>query len=138
LRLEKVRKDAKMFDKGSSRTILCVEDDSANRTLVRRVLEAEGYRVLEAEDGPRGIEVARRERPTLILVDINMPGMDGYEVTARLKGLDELRAVPIIALTANVMLGDREKTLAAGCSGYIQKPIDVDRLPGQVAAFLGR
>jgi two-component system cell cycle response regulator DivK len=70
-------------------------------------------------------------------VDINMPEMDGYEVTARLRALDELRGVPIIAVTANVMMGDREKTLAAGCSGYIQKPIDVDRLPGQLAAFLG-
>jgi two-component system cell cycle response regulator DivK len=127
-----------MFEKGSEHIILYVEDDFANRTLIRRILEAEGYRVLEAENGPQGIEVARRERPTLILVDINMPGMDGYEVTARLKGLDELRAVPIIALTANVMMGDREKTLAAGCSGYIQKPIDVDRLPGQIATFLER
>jgi two-component system cell cycle response regulator DivK len=118
-------------------TILYIEDDFANRTLVRRVLEAEGYRVLEAADGLLGIEVARRERPTLILVDINMPEMDGYEVTARLRALDELRGVPIVAVTANVMMGDREKTLAAGCSGYIQKPIDVDRLPGQLAAFLG-
>jgi two-component system cell cycle response regulator DivK len=126
-----------MIDKMDVPAILYIEDDFANRTLVKRVLEAEGYRVLEAEDGPQGIEVARRERPALILVDINMPGMDGYEVTARLKGLDELCVVPIIALTANVMMGDRERTLAAGCSGYIQKPIDVDRLPGQVAAFLG-
>jgi len=127
-----------MSEKTSLTTVLYIEDDDANRTLVKRVLEAEGYRVLEAKNGPQGIEVAQRERPTLILVDINMPEMDGYQVTARLKALDELRAVPIIALTANVMMGDREKTLAAGCSGYIQKPIDVDRLPGQVAAFLGR
>jgi two-component system cell cycle response regulator DivK len=126
-----------MTEKIGLPSILYIEDDFANRTLVRRVLEAEGYRVLEAEDGPLGIEVARRERPTLILVDINMPEMDGYEVTARLRALDELRGVPIIAVTANVMMGDREKTLAAGCSGYIQKPIDVDRLPGQLAAFLG-
>jgi two-component system cell cycle response regulator DivK len=125
-----------MMDKKGLSTILYIEDDTANRTLVKRVLEAEGYRVLEAQNGLQGIEVAQRERPTLILVDINMPEMDGYEVAARLKGLDELRPVPIIALTANVMMGDREKTLAAGCSGYIQKPIDVDRLPGQVAAFL--
>lgn len=125
------------MDKKGLSTILYIEDDTANRTLVKRVLEAEGYRVLEAENGLQGIEVAQRERPTLILVDINMPEMDGYEVAARLNGLDELRPVPIIALTANVMMGDREKTLAAGCSGYIQKPIDVDRLPGQVAAFLG-
>jgi CheY-like chemotaxis protein len=127
-----------MVDTTGIPAILYIEDDYANRALIRRVLEAEGYRVLEAEDGPQGIEVAQRERPALILIDINMPGMDGYEVTTRMRGVDELCAVPIIALTANVMLGDREKTLAAGCSGYIQKPIDVDRLPGQVAAFLGR
>jgi two-component system cell cycle response regulator DivK len=74
----------------------------------------------------------------LILVDINMPDMDGYEVTARLRAMPELATVPIIAITANVMKGDREKTLAAGCSGYIQKPIDVDLLPAQLAAFLRR
>jgi two-component system cell cycle response regulator DivK len=77
-------------------------------------------------------------RPSLILMDINLPDIDGYEATALLRALDELRGVPIIALTANVMKGDREKTLAAGCSGYIQKPIDVDRLPAQLAAFLQR
>jgi two-component system cell cycle response regulator DivK len=116
--------------------ILYVEDNRDNRVLVRRVLEAEGYRVLEAEDGLTGIEIARNKRPALILMDINLPEVDGFQVTVQLRALPELRDVPIIALTANVMKGDREKTLEAGCSGYIQKPIDIDLLPEQVAAFL--
>ena len=116
--------------------ILYIEDNRDNRILVRRVLEVEGYTMVEAEDGWIALRAARAERFDLILVDINLPEVDGYEVTARLKELDTLEDVPIIAITANVMKGDREKTLAAGCSGYIQKPIDVDLLPMQVAAFL--
>jgi two-component system cell cycle response regulator DivK len=126
-----------MVVNGSSRTILYIEDDLPSRILVRRVLEAEGYRVVEAEGGIEGLAAARTERPLLILVDINMPAMDGLEVTARLRAMPELGSVPIIALTANVMKGDRERTLAAGCSGYIQKPIDVDLLPVQLAAYMG-
>lgn len=122
----------------NSATILYIEDDLPSRILVRRVLEAEGHRVLEAADGLQGVEMARAERPELILVDINMPEVDGFEVTARLRAQPELGSVPIIALTANVMKGDRERTLAAGCSSYIQKPIDVDLLPVQLAAFLRR
>ncbi len=125
-----------MIEKASLATILYIEDDVPNRILVKRVLEAEGFRVVEAGNGRQGLEVAQRERPALILVDISMPGMDGFEVTARLKALPGLSTVPIIAVTANVMKGDREKTLAAGCSGYIEKPIDVDLLPRQLAAFL--
>ena len=116
--------------------ILYIEDNRDNRILVRRVLEVEGYEVVEAEDGWVGLRIARSERFDLILVDINLPEVDGYEVTARLRDLNTVEDVPIIAITANVMKGDREKTLAAGCSGYIQKPIDVDLLPMQVAAFL--
>ncbi|MBN1136063.1 MAG: response regulator [Anaerolineae bacterium] len=116
--------------------ILYIEDNRDNRILVRRVLEVEGYQVVEAEDGWAGLEAAKAEQFDLILVDINLPEVDGYEVTARLKALDTVKDVPIIAITANVMKGDREKTLAAGCSGYIQKPVDVDLLPMQVAAFL--
>lgn len=119
-------------------TVLYIEDDQANRTLVRRVLEAEGYTVLEAENGRRGLQVAGAERPDLVLVDISMPEMDGYEVTARLRAMDEVAQTPIVALTANVMKGDRERALEAGCSGYIQKPLDIDMLPRQVASFLDR
>jgi CheY-like chemotaxis protein len=117
-------------------TILYIEDNQENWILVKRIMEAEGYRVLGAFDGPSGIESAKAERPALILLDINLPDMDGYEVASRLRAMPEFRTVPIIALTANVMRGDREKTLKAGCSGYIEKPIDVDRLPSQLAAFL--
>ncbi len=118
-------------------TVLYIEDDQPNRTLVKRVLEAEGYDFLEAENGAQGLEVASTERPDLILVDISMPDMDGYEVTARLRKMDDVRGVPIIAITANVMRGDRERALGSGCSGYIQKPLDIDVLPRQVASFLG-
>jgi two-component system cell cycle response regulator DivK len=116
--------------------ILYIEDNFENRILVKRVLEAEGYVVLEADDGPSGMRVAEQERPDLILMDINLPEVDGYEVTAKLRQVSSLAGVPIVALTANVLKGDRERSLAAGCDGYIQKPIDVDLLPAQIAAFL--
>ncbi|HID90151.1 MAG TPA: response regulator [Anaerolineales bacterium] len=117
-------------------TILYIEDNPENRLLVRRILEAEGYTVVEAEDAPSGLEAAQSVSPDLILLDINLPGMDGYEFTARLRQTPGLKGIPIVALTANVMKGDRERTLAAGCDGYIQKPIDVDELPRQIARFL--
>jgi signal transduction histidine kinase len=117
-------------------TILYVEDDPVSRLLVQRVLAAANYRMLEAEDGLSGIEVARRQHPDLILLDVNIPNMDGYAVSTRLKALPETHDIPVIALTANVMEGDRVRALSAGCDGYISKPIDVDALPDQVAAFL--
>jgi two-component system cell cycle response regulator DivK len=119
-----------------SKRILYIEDNLENRLLMRRVLTAEGYVVEEAVDGPLGLQQAAESPPDLILIDINLPEIDGYEVTARLKQLPNLTGVPIIAVTANVMKGDREKTLAAGCDGYIQKPIDIDLLPSQIESFL--
>lgn len=116
--------------------ILYIEDDFQNRVLVRRVLEASGFSVIEAETGAEGIQLARKLKPDLILMDINLPEMDGYEVTAHLKKLDAFAHIPIVAMTANVMKGDREKTQNAGCDGYIPKPIDVDRLPEQINEFL--
>lgn len=92
--------------------------------------------VLEATNGVEGLRTAQERRPDLILVDINMPSMDGYEVTARLRAMPDLSQVPIVALTANVLRGDRERSLEAGCDGYIQKPLDVDMLPSQIEAFL--
>jgi two-component system cell cycle response regulator DivK len=121
-----------------SKRILYIEDNPENRLLVRRVLEIEGYTIIEATDGAAGLTAAETQAPDLILMDINLPELDGYEVTARLKQLPSLRRVPIIAVTANVMRGDREKTLAAGCDGYIQKPIDIDQLPAQIERFLQR
>jgi len=117
--------------------ILYVEDNPDNRLLVRRILQAEGYRVLEAENARHAIEVLQNEEPDLILMDINMPDIDGYTLTTQFKAMTRFQQVPIIALTANVMRGDRERTLEAGCDGYIQKPIDVDMLPGQIKRFLG-
>lgn len=116
--------------------ILYIEDNVENRVLVKRVLEVEGYVVLEADDGPSGMRIAKQEVPDLILMDINLPEVDGYEMTARLRQVPSLVGVPIVALTAYVLKGDRERSLEAGCDGYIQKPVDVDLLPTQIAAFL--
>lgn len=117
-------------------TILYVEDNPENRLLVRRVLTAEDYQVAEAESAAKAVEFINTKIPDLILMDINMPEMDGYTLTSRLRENPRLNGVPIIALTANVMKGDRERTLEAGCDGYIQKPIDVDILPQQILRFL--
>jgi two-component system cell cycle response regulator DivK len=116
--------------------VLYIEDDFQNRVLVRRVLEASGFSIVEAENGSIGLQLAQDVVPDLILMDINLPELDGYEVTTRLKQIGALAHVPIIAMTANVMKGDREKTLDAGCDGYIQKPIDVDLLPKQINRYL--
>ena len=116
--------------------ILYVEDNADNRTLVRRVLQAEGFQIFEAEDAASALALVQQQVPDLVLMDINMPDMDGYTLTNRLKSLPYLRGVPVIALTANVMRGDRERSLEAGCDGYIQKPIDVDTLAAQINHFL--
>ena len=120
----------------ASAKILYIEDNIENRTLVKRVLEVEGYVVLEADDGVDGLRIVQEEIPDLILIDINLPEVDGYEITTRLRQMESLSKIPIVALTANVLKGDRERSLEAGCDGYIQKPIDVDLLPAQIAAFL--
>ncbi len=119
-------------------TILYIEDNPDNRLLVRRILQAEGYRVTEANDAPQAMEILHEQRPDLILMDINLPDMDGYTLTGRLKAAPDLADIPIVALTANVMKGDQERTLQAGCDGYIQKPIDVDKFPEQLGRFLTR
>ena len=116
--------------------ILYIEDNPENRMLARAILEAEGYTVVDAEDGLAGIERAVSEKPALILLDVNLPGVDGYEVVAILKSFPTLATTPVIAVTAYAMEGDRQRTLVAGCDGYIQKPIDVDRFPRQVEEFL--
>ena len=116
--------------------ILYIEDNPDNRLLVERVLKSEGYEVIAAASATEGLELAATGQPAVILVDINMPEMDGYTLTGELRKIAQLNRVPIIALTANVMKGDREKTLAAGCDGYIQKPIDIDQFPKQLARFI--
>jgi two-component system cell cycle response regulator DivK len=117
-------------------TILYVEDNLDNRTLVRRILTAEGYTLLEAANAAQAIDILKTTKPDLILMDINMPDMDGYSLTAKIKETPNFKSTPIIALTANVMRGDRERSLEAGCDGYIQKPIDIDKLSDQIERFL--
>ncbi|RLC95879.1 MAG: hypothetical protein DRI77_09345 [Chloroflexi bacterium] len=116
--------------------ILYVEDDPSSAALVRRLLESEGYQIVHASDGLSAIAVARHEVPDLILMDINISGLDGYELTTRLRSIEDLREVPIVAVTAATLDGDRERALIAGCIGYIPKPIDVDVFPSQVRSFL--
>jgi two-component system cell cycle response regulator DivK len=120
----------------SKARILYIEDDPGNRMLVRRILEAEGFSIMEATDGSAGLEIAAQMHPDLILLDINLPEIDGYDLAKRFRDTPGLQRVPILAITANVMKGDRERTLEAGCDGYIQKPIDVDQLPEQVKTAL--
>ena len=119
-------------------TILYVEDNPDNRLLVKRILLAEDYSLLEAIDGRDALDVLETAHPDLILMDINMPDMDGYTLTAKIKSLPGFERIPILALTANVMRGDKEKTLEAGCDGYIQKPLDVDQLTREIDKFLSR
>jgi two-component system, cell cycle response regulator DivK len=119
-------------------TILYIEDNSDNRKLVRRVLEVEGYAVVEAKDGVQAMECLETRQIDLALMDINMPDMDGYTLTARIKSMPRFASLPIVAVTANVMRGDRERSLQAGCDGYIQKPIDIDTLSQQIERFLMR
>jgi len=114
-----------------------VEDDTSSAVLVRRVLEAEGFEVTIAVDGVSALSAAQQLRPDLILMDINISGLDGYEVTTRLRANKEMQSVPIVAVTAATMRGDRERALIAGCNGYIPKPIDVDRFADQVRDYLG-
>ncbi len=119
-------------------TILYVEDNPDNRLLVKRVLLAEDYSLLEAIDANDALSVLKTAHPDLILMDINMPDMDGYTLTAKIRSMPGFERVPILALTANVMRGDKEKTLEAGCDGYIQKPIDIDQLTREIEKFLAR
>lgn len=119
------------------KVVFHVEDNPDNRLLVRRLLMAFGYQVMEAENGAKAREMLKTQTPDLILMDINMPDMDGYTLTNELKAMPNLMSVPIVAITANVMKGDRERTLSAGCDGYIEKPIDVDRFIEQVERFIG-
>jgi two-component system cell cycle response regulator DivK len=119
-------------------TILYVEDNPENRLLIRRVLNAEGYNVSEAESATQALRVLHEQMPDLILMDINMPDIDGYALTAHLKTQADLKQIPIIAMTANALKGDRERSLEAGCDGYIEKPVNVDTLTDQIGHYLRR
>jgi two-component system cell cycle response regulator DivK len=118
--------------------ILYVEDNPDNMTLVKRALEARGYQFLWAQNGSSGVEMAETHQPDIILLDINLPDIDGYEVARRLRnsGKSTLVYVPIIAVTANALRGDAEKALAAGCDVYMAKPINIRELWARVEGFL--
>ena len=115
--------------------VLVVEDVDFNRELIVQLLE-DKYHVIEAVNGQEGVELAERERPELILMDLSLPVMDGWEATRRLKANDDLRSIPVIALTAHAMVGDEEKALAAGCDDYLVKPLDEDELMARIAKYL--
>ena len=116
--------------------VLIVDDNQDSRELVVKVLKNKGYEMIEATDGEEAIEKAVGERPDLILLDISIPKLDGYEVTRRLKSREEFKETPIVALTAHAMKGDRAKALEVGCEGYISKPINIRELPDQVKSYL--
>jgi len=128
--------DNKGIQIGSSQKILVVEDNQDNRELVVKVLKINGYQVIEAVDGEEALEKTKTENPDLILMDLFIPKIDGYEVTRRLKSDRDLKHIPVIALTAHAMKGDMEVALAAGCDGYMPKPIDVRELPKQIESFM--
>jgi CheY-like chemotaxis protein len=116
--------------------ILLVEDNEMNRDMLARRLERRGYQVVIAVDGDQGVRLAQEEAPDLILMDMSLPVLDGWEATRQLKALPATQAIPIIALTAHAMAGDREKALAAGCNDYDSKPIEFPRLLGKIEALL--
>ncbi len=118
--------------------ILIVEDNPDNRTLISDILLALNYEVVEATDGEQGVARAVQERPDLILMDLSLPQMDGWTATRHIKGNPALTHIPIIALTAHAMVGDRERALEAGCDDYISKPIDLRELQHKIARYLDR
>ena len=116
--------------------ILLVEDNEMNRDMLSRRLVRNGYEVSLAMDGQQGVDMAVSERPDLILMDMSLPVIDGWEATRRIKANDATRQVPVIALTAHAMAGDREKAIEVGCDDYDTKPVEITRLLGKIAALL--
>lgn len=118
--------------------ILYVEDDEMNRDMLSRRLERKGYHVVMANDGLQGVEMARSEAPDLILMDLSLPELDGWEATRRIKASPEMTAIPVIALTAHAMTGDQKKAMEAGCDDYDTKPIEITRLLAKIEALINR
>ena len=116
--------------------ILLVEDNEMNRDMLSRRLVRNGHEVSIAIDGQQGVDMALSERPDLILMDMSLPVIDGWEATRRVRANDATRSIPVIALTAHAMAGDREKAMEAGCEDYDTKPIEISRLLGKIAALL--
>jgi len=119
-----------------SKRILVIEDQEDNRQIVRDLMTASGYELIEATTGEEGLEAAARERPDLILMDIQLPGIDGYEVTRRIKADPKLRQIPIIAVTSYALSGDDKKAFAAGCDGYVTKPYSPRLLLAKIREYL--
>lgn len=119
-----------------TKRILVVEDTEDNRQIIRDLLSSVGYELIEAVDGAEGVAMAQSHRPDLILMDIQLPGMDGYEATRRIRGVPELAGVPIIAVTSYALSGDEAKTRAAGCDGYVAKPFSPRQLLAKIREFL--
>lgn len=118
-----------------NKTALLIEDNEQNRYLATFLLEQNDYTVVAAPDGPCGIKIARTLVPGIILLDIQLPGMDGYAVARALREIEALEQTPIIAVTSYAMVGDREKSLAAGCNGYIEKPINPETFVEEIESF---
>jgi two-component system cell cycle response regulator DivK len=119
-----------------SLAILYIEDNLDNRLLVKRILEAEGIKVLEAGNAADGLKLLEEKKPNLVLLDLNLPEIDGIAFTKYLRSDPKYKSLPIVAITADLFRGSEERTLSAGCNGYIQKPIDVDLLPSVIERFL--
>ena len=118
--------------------ILLVEDNEMNRDMLSRRLERRGHQVAMADDGQRGVEMAQTEAPDIILMDMSLPGIDGWEAARLIKQAPETRAIPVIALTSHAMAGDRERALQSGCDDYDTKPVDLPRLLGKIDALLAK
>jgi CheY-like chemotaxis protein len=117
--------------------ILLVEDNEMNRDMLSRRLERRGYEVIVAVDGEEGVARAKADGPDLVVMDLSLPGIDGWEATRQLKAADETRSIPVLALTAHAMAGDREKALGAGCDDFDTKPVDLPRLVDKIEGLLG-
>jgi two-component system, cell cycle response regulator DivK len=117
--------------------VLLVEDNEMNRDMLSRRLIRRGFQVVFAMDGQQGVDLARSERPDIILMDMSLPIIDGWEATRRVKADDATRSVPVIGLTAHAMAGDREKAIEAGCDDYDTKPVELDRLIGKIERLIG-
>jgi two-component system cell cycle response regulator DivK len=117
--------------------VLLVEDNEMNRDMLSRRLIRRGFQVVFAMDGQQGVDLARSERPDIILMDMSLPVIDGWEATRRVKADDATRSVPVIGLTAHAMAGDREKAIEAGCDDYDTKPVELDRLIGKIERLIG-
>ncbi|HYA04487.1 MAG TPA: response regulator [Xanthobacteraceae bacterium] len=117
--------------------VLLVEDNEMNRDMLSRRLVRRGFDVIFAVDGQQGVDLAKSEKPDIILMDMSLPVMDGWEATRRVKADDATRSVPVIGLTAHAMSGDREKAIAAGCDDYDTKPVELERLIGKMEKLLG-